>query len=115
VFIELKQETPSGEPDLEARAPLAFPRDGAREVLNDERVAIWDYTWRPGVPRSTRQYGRDTVLVWLGSGTVRVSPETGTATVVEAVAGRTRYIKRGTIETWQVIRGAPRAMIFELK
>jgi hypothetical protein len=84
-------------------------------MLNDERVAVWDYTWRPGVPRSTRQYGRDTVLVWLGPGTVRIAPEEGTATVVEAVAGRTRYIRRGTIETWQVVRGAPRAMIFELK
>jgi hypothetical protein len=115
VFIELKLETASGAPDLAGTTPPAFPREGANNLLDDERVAVWDYTWRPGVPRAVQQFGRDTVLVWLGPGTVRISPESGTATFVEAVAGRTRYIRRGTIESWQVMRGAPRAMIFELK
>lgn len=28
--------------------PLAFPRPGSKNVLDNQRVAVWNYTWTPG-------------------------------------------------------------------
>src|SRR6476646_434172 len=47
VFIELKKDGPSGQPPANA-GPLSFPRDGAKQLLDDDRVIAWDYTWTSG-------------------------------------------------------------------
>ena len=57
VFIELKKEGPSGLPEVSRDLPPAFPRDGAKPLLDDERVTIWDYTWKAGAPRFTYRPG----------------------------------------------------------
>jgi hypothetical protein len=61
VFIELKRDVASGEPETPSAVPPAFPRDGATPLLDDERVTIWDYTWRPGARGIMSRYPRDTV------------------------------------------------------
>ena len=33
-----------------SRYPLAFPRDGAKKVMQTDRVIVWDYTWTPNKP-----------------------------------------------------------------
>ena len=43
MFIELKRETASGLPDADVGGPPPFPRDGAKQVLDDDRVTAWDY------------------------------------------------------------------------
>jgi hypothetical protein len=53
VFIELKSGTASDQPEIPADVPPAFPREGATELLDDERVTVWVYTWRPGDPTTS--------------------------------------------------------------
>ena len=48
VFIELKRETASGLPDADVGGPAPFPRDGAKQILDDDRVTAWDYRWASG-------------------------------------------------------------------
>src|SRR5262245_49580141 len=61
VFIELKQ--PSGLPRAEVGA-AAFPREGASQILDDDRVTAWDYAgWSSAL---TFRAARETVIVWLG-------------------------------------------------
>jgi hypothetical protein len=49
IMIELKDvvvppiRNTSGYPD-------AFPREGAKKVLDNARVVVWDYSWTPGKP-----------------------------------------------------------------
>ena len=43
MVIELKKDTASGLPVIDAGGPELFPRDGATLVLDDERVTAWDY------------------------------------------------------------------------
>jgi hypothetical protein len=115
VFIEMKHDTPSGLPDsTAARAPTPWRRDGAKQMLDTERVTIWDYTWRPGAS-FTFQYPRDTVTVWLDAGTLAWEGQSGSSTRIEAKAGAFRFDVRDTGGTATVIDGAPRAMIFEFK
>src|SRR5262245_35051551 len=70
VFIELKYEKPSGLLSEPSGIPPAFPREDSKVLLDDERVTIWDYTWKPGTSGIRSQFPRETVVVWLGPGTM---------------------------------------------
>ena len=115
VFIELKQATASGlpEPDLGGAAP--FPREGAKPVLDDDRVTAWDYTWASGAGGLRYRPARETVIVWLGAGKLRVTGHDGTATVSDVKAGTMRHMIGGSNETVEMVSGAPRAILFQLK
>jgi len=115
VFIELKSETGSGEPEVVSDLPPAFPRQGAKPMLDDERVAIWDHTWQAGTPAVTSRYPRDTILIWLGKGRVRLTPQGGAPAVIDVLPGQIRRYARGAVETDQFIEGAPRAMVISFK
>jgi hypothetical protein len=115
VFIELKHETSSGQADATADVAPMFPRRGARSRLDNERVAVWDYTGHAGDAAITYVHPRDTVIVWLAPGTVRLTPRNGTPIIVDAAPGQMVYKPRGTVETLEVVEGSPRAFSFELK
>jgi hypothetical protein len=114
VFIELKKDTPSGTAPAEVGAP-AFPREGAQQVLDTERVAAWDYTWAAGGQSLRYRAPLDTVIVWLGEGTVRVGAATGSPTTLQVKAGTMRYLARGGDETLEMVGGSPRTLFFQLK
>jgi hypothetical protein len=114
VFIELKQATPSGIPPADVGGP-AFPRTGAKQLLDDERVSVWDLSaWTPGPQPLMFRAARETVIVWLGEGTLRVtSGDTGG--IVAVKAGTVRHLERGAADTLQMADGSPRALFFEIK
>jgi hypothetical protein len=114
VFIEMKRDTGSGQPEAAAATAPPWIRDGAKTLLDDERVVVWDYTWKPGAP-APATYTRDTVVVWLSGGKVRLTPRGAAAQVVNVVPGRTDRYNRGASETVEVVDGNPRAMIFAFK
>jgi len=113
VFIELKKDGPSGKPPANA-GPPSFPRDGAKQLLDDDRVIAWDYTWTSGPGGLQFRAARETVIVWLGDGSLRVA--TGAAsTNVPVKSGTMRHLDRGSMETLIMTSGSPRALFFELK
>jgi hypothetical protein len=113
VFIELKKETPSGAPPATV-GDSAFPRDGAKQVLDTDRVTAWDYTWTAdGLLRYRPPL--DTVIVWLDRGTLRMTSASGTASSVEVKPGTMRYLARGADETLEITSGSPRTLFFQLK
>src|SRR6187401_2599927 len=114
VFIELKHETASGLPDADVGSPL-FPREGAKQILNDDRVTAWDYTWTSGPQGLRYRPARETVIVWLGAGTLRVTQGGGATSASEVKAGTMRHMPRGANETIEMIKGSPRVILFQLK
>jgi len=115
VFIELKQETASGVPDADVGGPAPFPRDGARQVLDDDRVTAWDYMWRSGSEGLRYRPARETVIVWLGAGTVRITQASGAARENDVKAGTMHHLTAGSNETVEMVSGSPRAILFQLK
>jgi hypothetical protein len=113
VFIELKQDGPTGAPAAHAGAP-AFPRDGAKQVLDDDRVTAWDYTWTSGGQTLKYRAPLDTVIVWLAEGTVRAGGK-GVPTSFDVKPGTMRYLAKGADETLEVTSGSPRTLFFQLK
>ena len=115
VFIELKQETASGLPDADVGAPASFPRDDAKKILDDERVTAWDYTWPSGSQGIKYRPARETVIVWLGAGKLRVRQRGGASAVSDVNPGTMHHLARGSNETLEIVSGSPRVILFQLK
>lgn len=115
VFIELKKEKPSGLAPTEAGA-VAFPREGARQVLDEDRVTTWDYaSWTAGPGGLKFRAARETVIVWLGNGSLKVTRSAGATTTVQVNSGTMRHLDRDAAEMLEMTSGSPRALFFELK
>ena len=115
VFIELKQEKPSGLIPAAAGA-VVFPREGARRVLDDDRVTTWDYaSWAAGPGALKFRAARETVIVWLGNGSLVVTRSAGATTTMQVSSGTMRHLDRDADEMLEMTSGSPRALFFELK
>ena len=112
IFIELKSDTPT--------TPGADPanstsRAGAKQVHAEDRVTVWDYTWSAGVSPIKTRYERETVIVWLTPGNLRVSEGSGAGKAVAVKPGTMWHRQKGTVVTEELISGSPREIIFEFR
>jgi hypothetical protein len=114
VLIELKDfriaslELPRG-------VAQAFPRQGAKQVLDNDRLLVWDFTWAKGMKTDVHFHDKDVVVVYLGSGTVRSIPLNGEPTAVPRSSGEVVFLRRGRTHVEQCIDGPRRDIIVELK
>jgi len=95
--------------------PLAFPRDGAKKVLENSRVIVWDYAWTPGMATPMHFHDKDAVVVFLEDGDLRSTTLDGKVTVNSFTPGTVRFNARDRTHTETLIRGKQRAIITELK
>ena len=58
---------------------------------------------------------RETVIVWLGAGRVRVTQHGDAPTESDVQAGTMHHLPAGSDETVEVVGGSPRAILFQLK
>lgn len=115
VFIELKQDTASGLPPAAVDGGPSFPRGDAKQLLDDDRVTAWDVSaWGAGPSPLRYRATHETVIVWLGEGTLRVMSPTRAATIA-VKAGTMRHVSRGANEALEMVSGEPRALVFQLK
>jgi predicted metal-dependent enzyme (double-stranded beta helix superfamily) len=114
IMIELKQDAPVGD-DPSADLPPAFPREGAKQLLDNDRVRIWDYTFTPRRVGPLHRHVRDAVAVWLEGGKLKTTPRDGAPGVNTQTKFTATYSRRGTVHTEEAIEGAPHAYVFELK
>lgn len=115
VFMELLHDGPSGPSLSTSGTPSIFPREGAAQTLDDERVTVWDYTWHTGTGSAMVRYPRNTITVWLGAGALKATSAAGKVTTLTVQSGDTRYVEAGTSERIDLVSGMPRAMVFEFK
>ena len=116
ISIELRNDAPATPARAaNSSAPEAFPREGARLVVDNARVAIWDYQWLADRPVGLHVHSRDTVLVPVTAGEVRVDFETGETRVTHLVPGEVMYFSGAGAHREQAIAGSPRAILVELK
>jgi hypothetical protein len=95
--------------------PNAFPRDRAERLLENDRVIIWDYAWELGKATPMHFHTLDTVTVAMENGEVRSTTADGKSTVNTNTFGLARFNPRARTHTEELIKGAARAIIVELK
>ena len=78
-------------------------------------MTAWDYLWVSGPQGLRYRAARETVIVWLGAGTLRVTPRDGAAAESDVKAGTMRHMTRGSNETVEMAGGSARAILFQLK
>jgi hypothetical protein len=95
--------------------PEAFPRPGAKKILENDRVTVWDYTFTPAQPSPMHFHSRDTVVLYTEDGAVTSTTPEGVSTVVEHPPGHITYSLRNRIHTEVVSRGNVHIIVTELK
>src|SRR5580704_5512916 len=95
--------------------PLAFPRPGAKKILENEKVIVWDNTWVPGEAAPMHFHDKDTVAVYLEDGDVKSTTLDGTVTVSPHTAGTASFNRGNRTHTEVLASGKQRAIITELK
>jgi hypothetical protein len=93
----------------------AFPREGARNVLENARIRMWDYTWKSGAPTARHVHDTDTIEVFVDGGTIRTTANDGRPETETVAFKKARFVPRGRVDTEEAIAGAPRAIVIELK
>ena len=95
--------------------PLAMPRDGAKKLLDNDRVTVWDYTWTLNHATPMHFHDKDVVVMFLEEGDLKSTTAKGEITVNPWKPGTIRFNARDRVHTEELVRGKQRAIIVELK
>ena len=101
ILIDLKDVSIPPVPN-QTPYPLAFPREGVKKILENNRVIIWDYTWTPGKPTAMHFHDKDVVVVYLADGQLVDLSHLKANMRVFVLAGKDLYDE---VEAYQVIWG----------
>src|SRR5262249_36465415 len=114
IMVDLKDHTPSPfEPKPGVAA--AWPRVGAKDVLDNARVVEWDYTWPAEKPLPLHVHERDSIEVFVSGGTLVRKLADGHEETNTFAFKDARYVPRGQVDIEKAIGGSPRAIVIELK
>src|SRR6478609_5284034 len=98
------------------QAPSVFPREGAKQIIDNERVAVWDVTWAKGKPTPVLQNKLDTVTVDLENAEIKVTAAKGKAKPWAFKVGQATFTPKGTSQMEEGTSDPPRhAIVVELK
>jgi len=95
--------------------PLAMPRPGAKKILDNARITVWDYTWTLSHPTPMHFHDKDVVVMFLQEGDLRSTTAKGEITLNQYKPGTIRFNARDRVHTEELVRGQQRAIIVELK
>jgi hypothetical protein len=95
--------------------PLAFPRQGVKKVLENDRVIVWDCTWTSGVATPMHFHDKDVVALFLEDGDLKSTTPDGQAVVNPHTSGTVMFNLRNRTHTETLVHGKQRAIFMELK
>jgi len=114
IGIELKNRSAPVPTTTQAR-PRAFPREGARLLLDNDRVAAWDVQWMNRKPVPVHVHERDTIVIVLEEGQVQFTKPDGENRTVRQRTGEAIFVSRDESHSEEAVEGSPRAIFVELK
>ena len=114
ILIDLKDH-PVSPIENTSGYPLAFPRQGVKKVLENERVIVWECTWISGVATPMHFHDKDVVAVFLEDGDLKSTTPDGQSVVNSHTFGEVGFALRNRAHTEMLVRGKQRAILTELK
>jgi hypothetical protein len=104
-------------PPLENKSgqPAAFPRPGAKRIMNNARFTAWDYSWTLGQAVPMHYHDKDVVVFYFEDGPLKSTTPDGQVTVNDYTAGSIRFNTRDRLHTEELVKGAQHAIITEIK
>ena len=95
--------------------PLAFPRPGSIKLLENDRVVVWGYSWKPGEATRPHFHNKDVVLAYRFDGAIDSVTPDGQHTVTPHTAGEIRFNAGNRAHFERLVSGRQSAVITELK
>lgn len=96
--------------------PHAFPRVGAVQLVDNDRVTMWDVTWLKGKPSPMHRHKYDLVGVYLVGSAIKVTNPDGTARESTVEPGFILYQKEGVTHIEEGVADPPRhAILTDIK
>ena len=97
--------------------PHAFPRDGARQVLDNPWATAWDVTWAPHVVTPLHRHAFDYVGVELVDSTFSVTSPGGEPRQTSRKKGDSYFLPKGTTHSEEGLSDQPprHAVLIDLK
>lgn len=96
--------------------PPAFPRDGAKKILDNEMITVWDVTWEKGKTVPMHQLRFDQVSVALTEGAVKINRPDKTSTIDFLRHGSVRLESKGAVFAEEGVSDKPtRLIVIEMK
>jgi hypothetical protein len=114
VVIELKNH-PVAPIENKSGYPLAFPRPRVKKVLENDRVIVWSYAWKPGEPTPMHFHDKDVVVVYMEDTALKSTTPDGKSTINEYTAFQTKFNLRDRTHSELLTRGTGSAIMTELK
>src|SRR3990170_2925166 len=97
--------------------PHAFPREGAKQIFDNERVTLWDVTWIKGKPSPMHRHKFDLVGVFLVGSPIKVTMPDGMSRESKVEEGFVVFQPKGVthIEEGLVDENPRHAILIDLK
>jgi hypothetical protein len=95
--------------------PAAFPRPGSVKVLENERVVVWHYSWKPGVPTPMHFHDKDVVVAYRYDGTLKSVAPDGAIVINPYKSGDVRFNKANRSHYEELTTDRQSAVMMELK
>lgn len=101
---------------LAQQHPPPFPREGAKKIIEGDRVIVWDVTREKGKRTAMVEHPLDQLSVTLTEGAVRITRPDGSSTIEQERFGAVRFETKGTVHAEEGLSDRPsRAVVFQLK
>ena len=95
--------------------PAAWPRPGAVKSLENERVAVWNYSWIKGRPAPTHFHIHQQVVAERYDGVIKTITPDGKVTMGPTKAGEIRFTEPNRLHSEEWGSGKVSAVVLELK
>ena len=115
VVIALKPHAiPSAVPNTSGLPP-AFPRPGVVKALDNDRVVVWHYAWKPGVPTPMHFHDQEVVVAYHQDGPLTSITPYGKRVVNAYKKGQIVFNKADRIHQELLVGPPQSAVMMELK
>jgi quercetin dioxygenase-like cupin family protein len=114
VVVELK-DGPSNTVPNTTGLPPGFPRPGAKNVFENDKVRVWNYTWLPGKPTPMHFHNTEVVVVYLGNGDVAATTPDGKKTLTHHNPGDIVFNLANRSHSEELVQGEMSGIMLELK
>jgi hypothetical protein len=93
----------------------AFPREGAKRLIDNARVTVWDVSFDVGKPTVTHFHSKDVVVVYLGNAETSSTTPDGKTTASTVSYGQVKFNPRNRTHSELLVKGTHRIIAVELK
>jgi quercetin dioxygenase-like cupin family protein len=114
VVVELK-DGPSKTVPNTTGLPPAFPREGSKLVLENAKVRVWNYAWKPGKPTPMHFHNTEVVVTYLQDGDVASTTPDGKTQVNHRKAGDIVFNVANRSHSEELVKGSQSGIMLELK